>query len=474
MYIGYWKPAQHYNRSDITYSKIKQQYYICSQKHTSCNLTSPTNECIYWLNINQTFLSKYIEWHNKDTFKTDNNNTHTHKDKDKLKFKRKRDVESDTDIHTKRIKKIEDTLQKYRKDKTNNVDNLRERLLLLDIDTSTKSHLIEKLDSTKLLRDSDFVKNMMWLRTVDKIPFGIYKPLINSKRKADIKSFLNHVKTTMDKYILGLDDVKQEILEFVSRKITNPNGKGEVLALCGDAGTGKSKILSSLAEALDFQLHQINCGGLNDVSILTGHSETYVGAKPGKIVDILQNSDYMNPIIYLDELDKMSERKSDELNGVFTHLLDEDQNHKFQDNYLANINLDLSKVLFVISFNDISKINDIVSDRLKIIHINKPTHDQKVNICSEKLLPDILKNINSKLTVNIDTELISYIISTKCTNEVGVRGVKKIFEKILNRLNYDILIGHIKQTNIHYISKSYIDTVLKDPNQDLSYLSMYS
>jgi len=298
-----------------------------------------------------------------------------------------------------------------------------------------------------------------------------------------IKNFFNNVKQKLDKNIYGLEDVKQEILEFVAKKITNPNSRGHVLALYGNAGVGKTKVIRSLADALELPFNQINFGGLNDVSVLTGHSETYVGSKPGKIVEIFTNLQYMNPIIYLDEIDKISESKSAEIFGILTHLLDEEQNAAFQDNYLSNLNIDLSKVFFVLAFNDITKVDEIVSDRMKIIYINPPTLNEKLIICQDKLIPEILSNVTlqNNIDIIIDKEVIEYIIVNKTQKESGVRQLRKNIEKIINRLNYDTLIGNFENLmtetlddkQVIIVTRTYVDHVLKSQDDNTSYLNMY-
>lgn len=247
--------------------------------------------------------------------------------------------------------------------------------------------------------------------------------------------------------------------------------------------THNTKIIRSLADALELPFYQINFGGLNDAAVLIGHSETYVGSKPGKIAEIITNSDYMNPIIYLDEIDKISESKSAEIFGILTHLLDEEQNIAFQDNYLSNIHIDLSKVFFVLAFNDITRVDEIVSDRLKIIYIDPPSVQDKVIICQEKMIPEIIKSINLKddYTIVIDKEVIEYIILNKTTQENGVRQLRKNIEKIINRLNYNILIGNLEQLKIEntqenkmiIVTRSYIDEIFKSNQNDKSYMNMY-
>jgi ATP-dependent Lon protease len=330
---------------------------------------------------------------------------------------------------------------------------------------------------------TDYSKGMNWLRTVLSIPHGKYKEMKIKKDDSieSIKKFFDTVKEKLDKHIYGLEDVKQEILEFIARKVTNPHGKGEVLALCGQKGVGKTKILKSLAEALELPFCQINCGGCNDVAVLTGHSETYVGSKAGKIVEALQSSQYMNPIIYLDEVDKLSESKSREINGVLTHLLDEEQNNHFQDNYLSNVPLNLSKVFFVLSFNDLSKVDEIVSDRMKILYIEKPTLEEKVLICQEKVIPEIIESMKFDFIVRIDKEVIEYIVVHKCEPESGIRQLRKCIEKVLNKLNYDVLIDSVNDLKFEtsdsgkvcMITTHYVDNTLVSKKREQSFMSMY-
>ena len=194
----------------------------------------------------------------------------------------------------------------------------------------------------------------------------------------------------------------------------------------------------------------------------------------------------MNPIIYLDEIDKISETRATEIFGVLTHLLDEEQNAEFEDNYLSNIKIDLSKVFFVIAFNDISKVDSILLNRLKVIYIDPPSIEDKITICQNKIIPVILKNINFKSGFNIilEKELIEYIIACKTQDDKGLRQLQKNIEKIFNRLNYDILIDNLElikkekvqdsQDTTLVITKSYIDKIIKTHNNDRIYLQMYN
>lgn len=524
MFIGNWDIDIHYKRGNIVYLYDLDKYYICTKNHVSNNVSFPSADDLYWICICNSFIKNIVSNINDKGYLFDKNDENYLCNNEAIFTKNpsflKKNVYINTfeDIISKKNKKvsnlkrkldsIETDLEKHKRKRlmNDNVDSLRESLLLMNIDMDTKVFIIDKYDSTKKMSNSDYSKAINWLKTVNKIPFGKYKDMGVTKdnNSETIKKFFESVKSKLDENIHGLDEVKQEILEFVAKKITNPDSKGHVLALYGNAGVGKSKILKTLAEALNFPFYQINFGGLNDVSILTGHSETYIGAKPGKIVEIFTSCNYMNPIIYLDECDKVSENKATEIFGVLTHLLDEEQNNKFQDNYLSNVTIDLSKVFFVLAFNDISKIDSIVSDRLKIIYIDPPSLEDKIIICQDKMIPDILKSIKLKDDINVifSKELIEYIIVKKTQNESGVRQLRKNIEKILNRLNYDLLIGNlndIKVEKMYYnncvdkqydnldkqentgdkykesliITTSYINNLLKNGKNDDNYSHMY-
>jgi hypothetical protein len=187
-----------------------------------------------------------------------------------------------------------------------------------------------------------------------------------------------------------------------------------------------------IAEALDLPFHTINCGGLKDANLLLGHDQTYISAIYGRIAQILINSKCMNPIIYLDEIDKIGEDKATEIFGVLTHLLDEEQNTEFEDHYFKGIKLDLSKVLFILSFNHIENIDYIVADRMRIIKVNPLKTEEKVIIVKNIFLKEY--NYNKDLLVDIEEENIKYIIS-KTIQEDGMRQLRENVKKIIERVN---------------------------------------
>jgi len=497
MYTGYWTPGSTYNRGDIVY--CTSGYYVCVLNHVSDNLTFPNPEDIHWIALSPDIFTNPIFCTSGSLIESSRHfgpsltrepvltqsepiltTIPLTASKQKSKLKRKlEDIESQIDSHKKRSRVEAD------------VSDLRDQLLLLKLDIPTKAYILEKHDNAKKAGNSDYSKTITWLKTVAKLPFNKHKrfPVTAESDPNELTEFFDDVKAKLDKHILGLEPVKQEILQFLARKITNPNGKGHVLALCGQKGVGKTKIIRSLAEALQLPFYQINFGGLNDVNVLTGHSETYVGSKPGKIADILCHAGYMNPIMYLDEIDKMSESKSQELNGILTHLLDEEQNDKFQDNYLGNVTLNLSKVFFVIAFNDITKVDEIVSDRMTTIYVSPPSFDEKLQIAKTKVIPEIVSSVNMQRNVCIPDDVIRHVMSYTL-DDPGVRQLKKNIEKVIYKLNYDTLVcGNnlpngltLEQTSSRrsrtkttvIVSQDYVDRVISKKETDTSYLSMYT
>lgn len=421
---GNWEIDVKYNNGDVIDIVVNKNSieYICNITHVSNNLVGPwSDEEIYWTKKSKI---KYTSELNENY--------------EKFELKRKiRMVERELDNFNKK-RKMEGSIRL----------TLEEQILLLDVDLATKSFLVEKFESLQSSKDSEYNKGITWLKTVVNLPFNTFKPFNITKNCTTDKiiNFFDKVKSKLDSEIYGLDDTKEEILEFLARKIVCPDSKGHILALQGSMGVGKTKLLQTLAKALDLPFHQINLGGMNDGSILTGHSETYVGSKPGKMIEILTKSKCMNPIIYFDEFDKVSEHKGKEINGILTHILDEQQNNKYQDNYLSNINIDLSKVFFVIAFNDINKIN--------------PSIEDKIIIAKDKLVPNILKELN--FDCHLPKELLIYIINEKIQKEDGVRKMKQALEKIFNKLNYLLLVGKKVELNKEFIDNTLINQETND------------
>ena len=251
---------------------------------------------------------------------------------------------------------------------------LRFKILESDMDINTKSIAITNVNKLNEMDVStgEYCKLDKWINGLINIPFGKFIQLpINNENSIDEKRrYLIDAQNKLDNAIYGHNDAKMHILQVIGKWIKNPKSHGNVLALQGPMGNGKTTLVKEgISKAINRPFAFIALGGASDSAYFDGHSYTYEGSHWGRIVNILIESKCMNPVIYFDELDKVSETyKGDEIIHLLTHLTDPSQNGLFQDNYFPGIHLDLSKALFIFSFNDESKIDRILKDRMYVIH----------------------------------------------------------------------------------------------------------
>jgi hypothetical protein len=300
----------------------------------------------------------------------------------------------------------------------------------------------------------EYYKVKNWLDTVMSIPWGEYRAL--SVPKDDVSGYLANARSTMDRVIYGQDETKDVIIQIISKMIANPGKSGNVFAVYGPPGVGKTTIIKDgMSKALNLPFAFLSLGGATDSSFLDGHGYTYEGSTPGKIVDMLKKTKCMNPIFYFDELDKVSDtRKGEEVANLLIHLTDPSQNTLFQDKYLGNINIDLSKAIFVFSFNDIAKVNPILLDRMELIYVNGFTPCEKLTITRDYLLPELLNTycLQGSDVVFTD-ENLTYLINYDglATHEQGVRQIKRRLEKVCSQLNIVRLTSSCPRNETHKI-----------------------
>jgi ATP-dependent Lon protease len=262
---------------------------------------------------------------------------------------------------------------------------------------------------------------------------------------------------------------------MLGQLITNPKSVGTAIAIQGPMGTGKTTLVKEgISKILNRPFSFIALGGATDSSFLEGHSYTYEGSTWGKIVQILIDSKCMNPVIYFDELDKISDTpKGEEIAGILTHLTDTSQNSQFHDKYFAEIDFDLSKCLFIFSYNDESKVNPILRDRMYRIQTKGYEKKQKIIISNQHLLPKIREQVKfDKEDIIIPDECLQYIVDNHCGNEDGVRNLKRCLEIIYTKLNLFRLIKSdnpmfekdlgIKVTFPVTITKKEVDVFIKN------------
>ena len=326
------------------------------------------------------------------------------------------------------------------------------------------------------------------------IPFGKYigVPVKMEDGVPAVRKFLLNTSKDLQKSIFGHAEAKAQIMEYITQYITNPNSRGKCLAIQGPPGNGKTTLVrNGIAKAMGRPFAHISLGGMSEGSFLYGHDYTYEGSQCGRIVNILKETGVMNPVIYFDELDKVSaSHRGEEIYNFLCHLTDFSQNTSFHDKYYDGIDIDISKAIFIFSFNDVGRINPILLDRLHIIHTKGFGTDEKTTIASDFLLPELTKEIGlSSEDIIFPYDNLRHIASEFCKDEQGVRKLKRIIESILTKINilrftkcedeteekiklpYDIPNMNFPLT----ISYEILDKLLKDlTREDQSFLRMYN
>ena len=245
-------------------------------------------------------------------------------------------------------------------------------------------------------KSGEYFKILNYVENLCKIPCGIYKKLKIPKDQTKVGNFLTESQQILDKNVYGHDKSKEQITRIIGQWIANPSLKGNCIGIHGSPGCGKTRLIKEgLCKALDLPFVFIPLGGINDSAYLTGHSFTYEGAIHGKIVDALMKAECMNPIIYFDELDKVSDSsRGEEIINTLIHLTDSTQNDIFYDKYFYDIPLNLSKALIIFTYNNDYMINPILRDRMIRINTEPYKNKDKVNIANQFLIPEILTDFS--------------------------------------------------------------------------------
>ena len=315
-------------------------------------------------------------------------------------------------------------------------------LLECDIPSQFKGIALKKINSLRYMEpgSGEFYKIKNWVDTFMRLPFGKYNtlPVSIDDGVEECHKFMEDAQTTLNNAVYGLNDAKMQIMQMLGQLITNPQSIGTAIAIHGPPGTGKTSLVKEgISKILNRPFAFIALGGATDSSFLEGHSYTYEGSTWGKIVQILVDSKCMNPVIYFDELDKLSETpRGEEIAGILTHLTDTSQNSQFHDKYFSEIDFDLSKCLFIFSYNDETKVNAILKDRMYRIQTKGYDQKQKIKISNNYLIKKIREQVKFKdEDIIIDDQVLGYIIEKFCNKEDGVRNLKRCLEIIHTKLN---------------------------------------
>ena len=318
----------------------------------------------------------------------------------------------------------------------------RMTLLESEIPVEYKAAAMKKINSLRYMEpgSGEFYKSKNWVDTFMRIPFNKHEglPISIDDGVDKCHDFMENAQKTLDQAVYGLNDAKMQIMQMLGQLLTNPKAIGTAIAIHGPPGTGKTSLVKEgISKILNRPFAFIALGGATDSSFLEGHGYTYEGSTWGKIVQILIESKCMNPVIYFDELDKISDTpRGEEIAGILTHLTDTSQNSQFHDKYFADINFDLSKCLFIFSYNDESKVNPILKDRMYRIKTKGYMAKEKTIIANNYLLPKIREQVRfNEEEIIIPNEVIGHIIDTHCNKEDGVRNLKRCLEIIYTKLN---------------------------------------
>ena len=376
----------------------------------------------------------------------------------------------------------------------NTKSKLIDRVKDLGLDATSYANAIERVHQ---VRDE---KSQEWVDYLLKIPFHRYATTSVSRYspKHKINKYFEHVVKTLDRAVYGMKSAKEEVLNYIAQFISTSesaggsSGGGEsyasprILGICGSPGIGKTALIRrGFAQALDRPIECISMGGVRDSHFFTGHEFTYIGSRHGILVQSLMNMRVMNGIMFFDEVDKISNSNDGmDVQNMLIHITDPVQNHTFTDKYFAGITIDLSKVIFVFSFNDEKGIHPILRDRIHIVNIPDPTEQEKVVIGEKYLLREIDTNLGlSPDQYSISSDVIRTIVKQYCASQKGVRRLKQCLESILMKINTAQYLPDkyqkykcLRECKLPFtITEAVVDELLKDmkPKEDKYLTSMY-
>lgn len=328
-----------------------------------------------------------------------------------------------------------------------------EKLASLSLSESAENKIrkeIKKLEYTSdLSPESAMIRN--YLDWILNLPWHKY-----TKENLNIEE----ISKTLEESHYGLNDIKNRILEYIALKNNNKEVRSPIICLVGPPGVGKTSIAKNIASALNRKFYKISVGGLNDTSELMGHRRTYMGSNPGKIIQGLHKCESNNPVILIDEIDKLTINTKDDPSSALLDILDKEQNTEFIDNYIEEP-FDLSHILFILTANNVENIPIPLLDRLEIIYLSSYTDFEKVEIAKRYLIPRILEEnkIGNKI-ISISDEMLEYLINAY-TKEAGVRDLSRQLEKLIRKL---VLLGKINERT--KISKLKLKEYLGIPTYD--------
>ena len=366
-------------------------------------------------------------------------------------------------------------------------NNLMFRILTMKLPEETQTMVLGKYNSLQGLDPSsgEYFKLRAWLEKLTSLPLGVYKeiPAKISDGQELCGEFMNRASRCLNEAIYGQDEAKMQILQFIATKIANPTARGLSLLLAGPPGIGKTSLIKNgIAKALSWPFQFISLGGDSDASTYTGHQLVYESSHCGKIVNSLIAAKSMSMVLMFDEVDKISATpKGEEVQNLLIHLTDSVQNGDFEDKYLSGVPLDLSKVMFAFSGNDLNKIDRVLLDRMMVVNLQGYSSKEKLAIAENFIVPQALKEVNLDEKVSISKEVLQHVIETYAKEESGVRELKRSIEQITQKVNM-LRIFNTKDLPFHIpnfqlpfvVKKDHVEMFLKKKVVNESFGHLYT
>ncbi len=307
--------------------------------------------------------------------------------------------------------------------KEDDINKIRKRMSELSLPSNIIRRLNEEIDRYSLTSPAS--PEVTTIRTY--IDWLLSLPWNNeSEDITDVK----RIEETLNSSHFGLETVKKRIIEYIAVKKKTNSSSSPIICLVGPPGVGKTSLASSIAKALGRDFVKVSLGGINDEAEILGHRRTYVGASPGKIIQQMKKAKTMNPVFLIDEVDKLTKDYKGDPASALLEILDREQNNKFCDNYIEE-EFDLSKVLFILTANNISSVPSPLLDRLEIIELSSYTIYEKINIAKGHLIPILLDEYRVK-NIKFTDEAIEKII-TSYTKEAGARDLYRQIDSIIRK-----------------------------------------
>ena len=325
-------------------------------------------------------------------------------------------------------------------DADDEIDAYRQKIQALELDEDTQKHLLKEVSklSKQPFGSAEGAVIRNYLDVCLEMPWNTY-----TKERVSVDA----ARKVLERDHFGLEKVKERILETIAVRQMNPEGKGQIICLVGPPGVGKTSIAISVAKALNRKLARISLGGVRDEADIRGHRKTYIGSMPGRIIEAISRSGSMNPLLLLDEIDKLGNDYRGDPASALLEVLDSEQNYAFRDHFLE-IPVDLSKVMFITTANTSDTIPRPLLDRMEVIQLSSYTDEEKLQIARRHLLPKQMEEHGLKKgSVRISDDVLRAVIRDY-TRESGVRLLERRLAAICRKADMRLLTDGVKRMTI--------------------------